>query len=95
MTLSGGDLLHTLMSQDELELTRQALEKEQLLSSSSTSRAEQRPREEVGGQLEEVSWGPGGNRWPGGSSFPGASSPPLGIGSLKLSSARLIPLPSI
>lgn len=89
------DLLHTSITQDELELTRQALEKERLLSPGSTSRAERGPREEVGAQLKEVSWGPGGNRWPGGSSFPGACSPPLEIGSLKLRPATLVCLPSV
>lgn len=85
MRLPWCDLRHTLISQDELELTRQALEKERF------GRAERGPREEVGAQLEEVSWGPGGNRWPGGRPFPGTCSPPLGIGSPKLRPARIGP----
>lgn len=58
------DLLCTLMSQDELELTRQALEKERLHSLGLTSRAEQGPGGEPGIRLGEVSWGPGESRWP-------------------------------
>lgn len=49
------DLLRTLMSQDELELTRQALEKERLHSLGLTSRAEQGPGGEPGIRLGEVS----------------------------------------
>lgn len=47
------------MSQDELELTRQALEKERLHSLGLTSQAEQGPGGEPGIRLGEVSWGPG------------------------------------
>ena len=57
------DLLCTLMSQDELEFTRQALEKERLHSLGLTSQAEQGPGGGPGGEpgigLGEVSWGPG------------------------------------
>lgn len=96
MRLPWCNLLHILISQDELELTRQALEKERLLSPSLTSRAERGPREEVGVQLEEVSWKPSGKKWPRGSSFTGGLSLPLlGIGSLKLRPVRLVPLSAI
>lgn len=57
-------LLHTLTPEDELKLTRQALEKEQLHSPSVTSRVEQGPRGEADVQLGEVSWRPGEHRWP-------------------------------
>lgn len=57
-------LFHTLIPQDELEFTRQALEKEQLHSPGPASRAEWGPRGEAGVQLGEVSCRPGGNRRP-------------------------------
>lgn len=55
---------YTSMSQEELELTRQALEKERQPSPGLTITAERGPRGEQGGQPGEVSRGLGWCRWP-------------------------------
>ena len=52
------------MPQDELQLTRQALEKERLHSLGPTSQSEQGPGGEPCVRLGEVSWGPAENGWP-------------------------------
>lgn len=68
-------LFYISIPQEELELTRQTLEKERLHSPGSTLRAERGPREEQGGQPGEVSWGSGGANGPGGNPGQGCSLP--------------------
>lgn len=86
-------LFRTLIPQGELELTRQALEKERLHSPGPTSRAEQGPRGEVGVELGEVKWGSGGSRWPRKELLSRRLSSSLGNWVLKPRPASLVPLP--